>query len=205
MRSSKRDSLLLLVALLIAPAFFVDKSVLLAVKEFYARNPETFHAVTAVDPVMLFLSNGGTLIAIAILLWAGGRFYRPGLSVAGRTLLTGLISSGLITQVIKHLVGRARPRITLDTIFIGPSFKGGYDSFPSGHTTLAFGFAYVLSAYYPKYRIPFYLFAVLVGIDRIQGFHHFPSDVLGGIIVGSLTGIFWVERESRTRSVTRPD
>jgi membrane-associated phospholipid phosphatase len=101
-------------------------------------------------------------------------------------------------------VGRARPRITHDTIFIGPSFRSGYDSFPSGHATVAFCLAYMLSSYYPKYRAVFYAFAVLVGIDRIQGFHHFPADVLGGIVVGTLVGEFFVDRDRKTSTPIPP-
>jgi membrane-associated phospholipid phosphatase len=191
----KRNRYLIPVALLLVPAFFEDKAVLSWVKNFYATHAAVFHFVQTVNPFMAVISNGATLIAAAFLLFLAGKYYQQRFYLPGERLFWGLITSGITVQIIKHLIGRARPRITFDTVFIGPSLKGSYDSFPSGHTTMAFCFAYMLSWYYPKYRAAFYAFAVLVGIDRIQGFHHFPADVLGGVIVGTLVGEFFVTRE----------
>jgi membrane-associated phospholipid phosphatase len=200
----KRNRYLIPVAFLVIPAFFVDKTVLLWVKNFYATHAAVFHFVQTVDPFVKFVSYGATLIAAAFLLFLAGKYYQQRFYLPGKKLFWGLITSGVVVQIIKHLVGRARPRITHDTIFIGPSLKGSYDSFPSGHATLAFCFAYMLSWYYPKYRAAFYAFAVLVGIDRIQGFHHFPADVLAGVIVGTLVGEFFVDRDKKSPNPIPP-
>jgi membrane-associated phospholipid phosphatase len=193
----KRNRYLVPVALLIIPAFFVDRAVLSYVENFYATHAAVFHLVRAVEPFVNFISNGATLIGAAFLLFLGGKYYQRRFYLPGKRLFWGLITSGIVAQIIKHLLGRARPRITHDTIFIGPSLKGSYDSFPSGHTTVAFCLAYMLSWYYPKHKGAFYAFAVLVGIDRIQGFNHFPADVLGGVIVGTLVGEFFVDRDKK--------
>jgi membrane-associated phospholipid phosphatase len=193
----KRNRYLIAVAFLLVPAFLEDKAVLSWVENFFESHAAIFHFIRTVDPFVEFISNGGTLIGAAFLLFLAGKYYRQKFYLPGKMLFWGLITSGIAVQVIKHLAGRARPRITHDTIFIGPSFNSGYDSFPSGHSTTAFCFAYMLSQYYPKYRAAFYAFAVIVGIDRIQGFHHFPSDVLGGVIVGTLVGAFFTERDKK--------
>lgn len=97
-------------------------------------------------------------------------------------------------------MGRARPRLTDDLVFIGPSLKGVYDSFPSGYTAVVFCLAYILSQHFPKYRFIFYIFAFMVGFERLEDISHFLSDVLAGgivgIIVGKLLSVKLIERES---------
>ncbi len=198
----KRNKYLIPVVLLVIPAFFVDKAVLFWIGNYYSGHAAISRSVRTVDPFMEIVSNGGTLIGAAFVLFLAGRYYRERFYLPGKRLFWGLITSGIVVQVIKHLAGRARPRVTHETIFIGPSLRSGYDSFPSGHTTIAFCFAYMLSRYYPRYAAAFYAFAVLVGIDRIQGFHHFPSDVLAGVIVGTLVGWFFSDSgEKATTSI----
>jgi membrane-associated phospholipid phosphatase len=191
MRYLKRSSCLVAAALSIVPALFFDKKVMLWVEHFYAVHPALFHFSQDIDPFIGFIANGGTLIALALVLMAAGRFYRRKLYEPGKALFLGLISAGIAVQVIKHLAGRARPRLTFDTVFIGPNLKSGYDSFPSGHTTMAFCLACILSRQYPRYRVVYYLFAVIVGMYRIEGFNHFPSDVLAGAVLGTLAGGFF--------------
>lgn len=99
--------------------------------------------------------------------------------------------AGIIAQVIKHLVGRPRPRLEGIHHF-GPSLASGFDSFPSGHTSSAFAVAIVLSYYFPRATSLFMFYAVLVSVGRLFGGSHFPSDVLGGAIVGLLTGFFLI-------------
>ena len=65
-----------------------------------------------------------------------------------------------------------------------------FKSFPSGHTTAAFA---AMTAVYltgnRKYSWTAFIFAFLMGISRIYLAVHFPSDVLGGVIVGLFAGI----------------
>jgi len=137
------------------------------------------------DPLIQFITNGGTPIAAAFVLSMLGRYLqRNRFRKLGSSLFWGLISAGIAVHILKHLIGRARPRITYDLAFIGPTWKRGYDSFPSGHTTVVFCLAYILSQYFPKYRLGFYLFAVAGGLGRLVGLSHFPSDVLAGAILG---------------------
>jgi membrane-associated phospholipid phosphatase len=147
-----------------------------------------------VDPVMTVVGNGATLIAIGLLVCVIGKYYNKRLYLMGRALFMGLLTTGAVIQAIKHLIGRARPKLSYDLIFIGPSVKSGYDSFPSGHSAMVFFFAYTLSQYYPKYRVLFYLFALAVSIDRVEELAHFPSDILAGAIIGLLLGKIFAER-----------
>ncbi len=197
----KRSKYLVPAVLLIIPAFFFDKTVMLWVKNFYTLHPALFHFSEKIDPAMGFVSNGGTLIAIALVLLAAGWFQKQKVHEPGKALFMGLVSAGITVQIIKHIIGRARPRLTYETVFIGPNLRGDYDSFPSGHTIMAFCLACILSRYYPRYRAFFYLFAVIVGMYRIQGFNHFPSDVIAGAVLGTLIG--WVFSGTDTRELSR--
>jgi undecaprenyl-diphosphatase len=172
------------------PLFFlyIDRSVILWMRGFHTDGMHLYALLHSVDPLIEFIAHGATLIAGAFLLYLIGRFFQPRLYDMGRTLFAGLVSAGISAQALKHLIGRARPRLTDDSIFIGPSLRSGYDSFPSGHTTLAFCLAYILSQYFPRYRTPLHLFALVVSLERVEDLAHFPSDVLAGALVGLMVG-----------------
>ncbi|MGO9943711.1 MAG: phosphatase PAP2 family protein [Rhodoblastus sp.] len=101
--------------------------------------------------------------------------------------------SGILSQVVKHLVGRARPKL-IDTL--GPqhfdlfSAKAVLASFPSGHTTTVFAAAASLIFFLPSksrwWATPLLLsLALLVAASRLIIGAHYPSDVLGGAILGA--------------------
>ena len=173
--------------------FYVDRIVI----EWFGGIYDTLRVhkiLKHVDPFMTVVGNGSTLIAVGLIIYVAGRYYNKKLHLMGRSLFIGLLTTGAIIQVIKHSIGRARPKLSYDPLFIGPSLKTGYDSFPSGHSAMVFFFAYTLSQYYPKYRVLFYLFALAVSIDRVEELAHFPSDILAGAIIGLLMGKIFAER-----------
>jgi membrane-associated phospholipid phosphatase len=167
------------------PVFFLylDKTIVLWIRSFY-NELEIHRFLWSLDSVINVVGNGATLIFGALLLWVAGRFLSQKMCIVGKSLFIGLLSSGIMVQVMKHLIGRARPRLTADPVFIGPSFRRGYDSFPSGHTALVFCLAYILSRHFPKYRVVFYMFASVVALERVEDFAHFPSDILAGAMIG---------------------
>jgi membrane-associated phospholipid phosphatase len=185
MQSLKNERKLFFSAFIIFPFLYFDKAVVTWIKNF---DPALwmYHLDQACNPLIKFFSHGATLIVFSLLICLFGRRYSQRIYDAGKFLFIGLISTGLVVQALKHIVGRARPRITFDPVFIGPSIRSGYDSFPSGHTALAFCLAFILSRYFPRYRILFYLFAVIVGWDRLDGLSHFPSDIIAGAVIGTI-------------------
>jgi len=108
---------------------------------------------------------------------------------AGKKGIYAVAASGVLIQVIKHIIGRPRPKILEAFGFtLGPSLIPGFDSFPSGHATSSFAFAYTLTTFFPWMRYLLYGYALLVSISRIYVGAHFPSDVFAGIIIGTWTG-----------------
>ncbi len=108
---------------------------------------------------------------------------------AGKKGIYAVAAAGVLSQIIKHIIGRPRPKVLEAFGFtLGPSLLPGFDSFPSGHATSSFAVAYTLSAYLPWMKYPLYGYAILVSVSRIYVGAHFPSDVFAGIILGTVTG-----------------
>ena len=115
-------------------------------------------------------------------------------------LVHGLV--GLFAQTIKHSLGRPRPRhMDKGPWEIGPSFEIGYDSFPSGHTSASFAVATVLSYYFPKVKFLWFGLAAFVAICRVTKGSHFPTDVLGGLLLGIVTGLGLVYAKSQWKGI----
>jgi len=90
---------------------------------------------------------------------------------------------GLVTQIIKHLVGRPRPNHTNFDESFGFNFltlDSSFHSFPSGHSSTIFIVCFVLTAVIPRLRIFFYFFASLIALSRVVVGAHFLTDVIAG-------------------------
>ena len=114
-----------------------------------------------------------------------------------------LVAFLLVNVLIKPGVGRLRPYETLkDTPFwetyqthwanAGSHLEDDL-SFPSGHTSLNFAaftaLAAVLIKEKKKWAWLLLLIPIIVGITRIIRGVHYPSDVLGGMIIGFFAGL----------------
>lgn len=130
------------------------------------------------------LGDGKNLLFLIAALHAGGTRERE----TGRLLLAAELNAVLWSQGIKSLTGRERPNSARDPgEWHGPSsFKN--DSFPSGHMTGATAAAVILGHEYPRAKTLFYTLAGLVGIARVKGGMHHPSDVYWGAGVGYYSG-----------------
>jgi membrane-associated phospholipid phosphatase len=111
---------------------------------------------------------------------------RKTLEVGSMVLCAEALSYGT-RLLLKVAIKRKRPYEVLDNVNIHHLNSADPYSFPSGHTTGAFALATMLTLAYPKpaVYIPAFLWAGAVAYGRIYFGLHYPSDVLGGIMIGS--------------------
>jgi undecaprenyl-diphosphatase len=108
---------------------------------------------------------------------------------SGVLLLLSEITSTGITFGMKQIFKRERPFVSLGNVYHN-KYNSPTDrySFPSGHTATAFSIATSLTLRYPDRPVIIvisYLYAAIAGYGRMYLGVHYPSDVLGGIIIGS--------------------
>lgn len=109
---------------------------------------------------------------------------------SGFTALLALIIGSVITNlVLKTAVARIRPYDAVEGLV--PLVKKLRDySFPSGHTCASFSCAVVYYKMYPDIKGKgAMVLAVLIALSRLYVGVHYPTDVLGGAIVGWLSAI----------------
>jgi lipid A 4'-phosphatase len=97
-----------------------------------------------------------------------------------------LLLVGLITQIIKHLIGRTRPNHSqLDGGFEFNFFatESSFHSFPSGHSSTIMAITIIASLAIPNLRYFFYFFGFLIALSRVVVGAHFLTDVVGGLLV----------------------
>ena len=148
-------------------------------------------------PWMAFTSNWGDWIGQGwrlaflsfLLLAIAWAFKKPSIkSVAIQTLIAHGIAA-LLANVLKHLIGRPRPKFVHSGDWqMSFSFVSGLDSFPSGHSTASFAVATVLARRFPLLGPIFLAVAIFVGLSRILRGSHFLTDVIGGAVIGTLSG-----------------
>src|SRR5207237_992587 len=127
--------------------------------------------------------------SFALIAVAGWWFERRRLKEIGFRGLAAQLAVTLVVHLLKHVVGRARPRFAHgDEFSWGPSLASGLDSFPSGHTINAFAAASVLGWYLPNFRTALLFVAGCVGVSRVVRGSHFPTDVYAAVILGVLIG-----------------
>ncbi len=106
-------------------------------------------------------------------------------------IILGTLTLWLLVESIKALTNRARPFLDLEgTRILGRREPGR--SFPSGHTAQTFFLVTLISHQLglgAGTTAALYGVAVLVGFTRIYVGVHYPRDVLGGAVLGSVWGI----------------
>lgn len=117
-----------------------------------------------------------------------------------RILLAGMIAStlsGMVVNASRLTTGRTRPRAAVEQGWYGPSHHGrwlvgraDFNSFPSGHTATAVGFAGVILFSAPAWGVAAMTGAGGVALARILLGAHHPSDVVAATLL-SLT-VSWL-------------
>ena len=153
----------------------LDISILLYIKD-------NMHS-PIMDKIMVIitsLGNGGAVwIIIAALLIINKKYRAIGFMALGALLLSTVLGEG----ILKHVVQRVRPSADIPAINILITKPLSY-SFPSGHTTSSFAAAGILAKYFKHYAFYFFSLASLIAFSRLYLYLHYPTDILGGIVLG---------------------
>lgn len=132
-----------------------------------------------------WLGNSGMIwIILTIILLIIPKTRKRGIVMMLALLLDLLLCDG----ILKHLVSRTRPcdiNTAIELLIARPTDY----SFPSGHTAAAFASvtALKLSGEKVLWKVSLVL-AAIIAFSRLYLYVHFPTDVLGGLVVGLICG-----------------
>lgn len=110
----------------------------------------------------------------------------------GRITALGVIILILITDqfsanYIKEFFHRIRPCNELPWVLTPLGCQGTF-SFPSNHAVNNFAAAVFVYRFYPNLKWALFITAFLVSLSRVYLGLHYPSDIIGGAIIGSAAG-----------------
>jgi membrane-associated phospholipid phosphatase len=180
----------------VACMFFADGAATLNSKRLPQLLVDTSNQFTDFGKSVWFLWPSALVLAACALAGASAALTRTqhrvlaAIAVRAQFVFISVAVPGLVTALIKRVLGRARPLVVdwhIPHPFVYTPFtgKGDFNSMPSGHATAAVSAAIVLGSLWPKARPYLWIYAVYICISRVIGLSHHVSDVLIGALIGA--------------------
>lgn len=140
------------------------------------------------DMAMTFITRlgdaGAVWIVLAVILLLIPKTRKSGAILAAALCVNAVLCNG----ILKNLFGRIRPCDVNTSIRLLITRPADF-SFPSGHTAASFAaVAALMMAGEGKLWKPALAIAILIAFSRMYLYVHYPTDILGGVIVGSAAG-----------------
>ncbi len=121
---------------------------------------------------------------IPVMWWIDGRKLKEAtLHACASSLL-----AWIIVNFLKEMFATTRPYLINGTTALTAT-QPRDPAFPSGHTAAAIALAVTIYFHNKKLGIVFIIAAILIGIGRVLARVHYPIDILGGAIVGTLVAL----------------
>jgi undecaprenyl-diphosphatase len=197
-------------ALLFLLAWYFDRTLALAARDLDPTTFAIFRQITRLGRSEWYLipTGIGTIVGFVMLRRAPSEAWRR---FTHRCLwvFAAISVSGIATNILKILFGRARPRL-LDTDYGMSWFRFGSDwaSFPSGHSNTAVAVALAIGLLWPAWRRPLLVVAAIVAASRVVIGAHYLSDTLAGAAVAVATTLYlarWFRRKGWGDLPGRPE
>ncbi len=155
-------------------------------------------------PAITALGNAGMIwIILACALMISKKHRTTGMILVAAMVIDAVLCNG----ILKPLVDRMRPfEVNPDIVLLIPPPQD--PSFPSGHTAISFAVVTVLYLRKEKYWYISFVLAVLIAFSRMYLYVHFPTDVLGGCVLGILCGglaVMLFKKLDRSNAVNRKE
>lgn len=155
------------------------------------KNP----VLDTVMPVITSLANIGFVWILICLVCLTVKKARK-CGIAG---LFALAMNFLVSNLfLKNLIARKRPFSFNKAVKLLINAPADF-SFPSGHTSASFAAATVIYAFNRKCGISAYVLACLIAFSRLYLYVHYPSDVAGGAVIGTLCGVITIKLLKKNR------
>lgn len=129
------------------------------------------------------------LILLLITFFKGGRLGKIS-SIAVLFLIT--VSDQVSSFVLKDYFARIRPCNVLPDVNILVTCTESF-SFPSSHAVNNFAVAVFFAILFPKLKWVLYSSAFLIALSRPYCGVHYPSDIIGGAVIGALIGYIFAK------------
>lgn len=100
-------------------------------------------------------------------------------------------------RLLKEVISRPRPYLVLGDVYHLVGSGGG--SFPSNHAMNNAAAAVILSRFFPRQWWIFWSIAATIAFSRVYCGVHYPSDVLGGAVIGACAGFLFLAAAQRLR------
>ncbi len=135
------------------------------------------------DPILGFLTDICSFGQVWILISLVMVFYKKTRFIGLTALVALFLMQFSGNMLLKPLIARPRPFVVDPTLLWYVHMPSDF-SFPSGHTASSFAAAFVYFFNDRRIGIPALVLAALISFTRLYFGVHYPTDILGGIVLG---------------------